>query len=247
MNQLTSHDHNNSTATDGEFPSAYNSALTHSSNHPKLNLIRRYHQRVRGGNSVSLSHQNISHSILYGPTNIGYINLQTLSPIVTLISNTSTLATAISNNQLLTYPNQVLTSPLLSSLSVAISKSTFIASLSTSNSISAHKVESESESSPLLSQTDAKMDGRGIEIIVSDENDARVSTVHSGNRAMLRRVWMILLDNRVAGRPDSERALRPHPEEYRVLKRVLNIIFVTIGVALLISVFVVIMYTYVGE
>ncbi|KAH9508240.1 hypothetical protein Btru_050588, partial [Bulinus truncatus] len=99
------------------------------------------------------------------------------------------------------------------------------------------------ESEPLLVETG--MDGRGIEIIVSDENDARVSTVNSGKRAVLRRIWMILLDNRVAGRPDSERALRPHHEEYRVLKRVLNITFITIGVALLVSVFVVIIYTYV--
>ena len=91
------------------------------------------------------------------------------------------------------------------------------------------------------------MDGRGIEIIVSDENDARVSTVHSGKRAVFRRIWTILLDNRVAGRPDCERALRPHPEEYRVLKRVLNISFITIGVALLVSVVVVIIYTYVGK
>ncbi|XP_035827029.1 uncharacterized protein LOC101860832 isoform X1 [Aplysia californica] len=94
---------------------------------------------------------------------------------------------------------------------------------------------------------DGGMDGRGIEIIVSDENDARVSTVRSGKRAVLRRIWTILLDNRVAGRPERERALRPHPEEYRVLKRVLNIVFITIGVALLISVFVVIIYTYVVD
>ncbi|GFO29547.1 mitochondrial fission factor-like protein b [Plakobranchus ocellatus] len=91
------------------------------------------------------------------------------------------------------------------------------------------------------------MDGRGIEIIVSDENDARVSTVQSGKRAVLRRIWMVLLDNRVAGRPDCERALRPHPEEYRVLKKVLNISFITIGVALLLSVVLVIIYTYVGS
>ncbi|CAG5133038.1 unnamed protein product, partial [Candidula unifasciata] len=86
------------------------------------------------------------------------------------------------------------------------------------------------------------MDGRGIEIIVSDENDTRVSTVLSGKRAVLRRIWTILLDNRVEGRPDAEKALHPRPEEHRVLKRVLNIIFITIGVALFISVLVVIIY-----
>ncbi|KAK0041287.1 hypothetical protein Bpfe_029271 [Biomphalaria pfeifferi] len=110
------------------------------------------------------------------------------------------------------------------------------------------KADYPSKSTPLLDDTDwDEMDGRGIEIIVSDENDARVSTVNSGKRAVLRRIWMILLDNRVAGRPDSERALRPHHEEYRVLKRVLNIVFITIGVALLVSVFVVIIYTYVVD
>lgn len=104
------------------------------------------------------------------------------------------------------------------------------------------------ETTPLLSPPMAgAVDGRGIEIIVSDENDARVSTVQTGKRAVFRRIWMVLLDNRMAGRPDCEHALRPHPEEYQTLKRILNIVFVTVGVALLISVFVVIIYTYVGK
>ncbi len=93
---------------------------------------------------------------------------------------------------------------------------------------------------------DLPVDGRCIEIIVSDEHDTRVSTVRPGKRAWLHRIWTLLLDNRVAGRPDRERALHPHPDDYRVLKRVLNIAFVTIGVALLIAVFVVIIYTYIG-
>uniref|UniRef100_A0A0B6ZR83 Uncharacterized protein n=1 Tax=Arion vulgaris TaxID=1028688 RepID=A0A0B6ZR83_9EUPU len=92
------------------------------------------------------------------------------------------------------------------------------------------------------------MDGRGIEIIVSDENDARVSTVKSGKRVLLRRIWMILLDKRVDGRTESVNTLGPHSvEEHEQLKRVLNIIFIIVGIALLIAVFVVIIYTVVGE
>ena len=95
-------------------------------------------------------------------------------------------------------------------------------------------------------------DGRGIEIIVSDETgvshrpDTRTSRA-SGKRALLKRVGTVLLDNRMRGKENCQRLLTEHPEEYRVLKRVLNIIFVTVGMALLVSVFVVIVYTAVGE
>lgn len=95
------------------------------------------------------------------------------------------------------------------------------------------------------------VDGRGIEIIVSDETGIshRPDTPSrlSGKRALLKRVGTVLLDNRMTGKENFQNLLIEHPEEYRVLKRVLNIIFVTVGMALLVSVFVVIVYTAVGE
>ena len=98
----------------------------------------------------------------------------------------------------------------------------------------------------------AAMDGRGIEIIVSDETGVshhRPDTPSqlSGKRALLKRVGTLLLDNRMQGKENCQHLLTEHPEEYRVLKRVLNIIFVAVGMALLVSVFVVIVYTAVGE
>ena len=89
--------------------------------------------------------------------------------------------------------------------------------------------------------------GRGIEIVVSDENDTKVSTVKPAKKSILHRIWTVLLDDRVSGRPDIERGLHQNPEEYRILKKFLNISFITIGMALLIAVFVVIIYTGIGE
>ncbi|KAK7092060.1 hypothetical protein V1264_009666 [Littorina saxatilis] len=99
----------------------------------------------------------------------------------------------------------------------------------------------------------ATVDGRGIEIIVSDETGIshrpdKPSRLLSGKRAAaLKRVGTVLLDNRMKGKENCQHLLMEHPEEYRVLKKVLNIIFVTVGMALLVSVFVVIIYTAVGE
>jgi hypothetical protein len=96
------------------------------------------------------------------------------------------------------------------------------------------------------------VDGRGIEIIVSDEAGVAHRPETPSNRltarsAVLRKIGTVLLDNRLAGMENADHLLLEHPEEYRVLKKVLNIMFVTVGVALLVSVFVVIVYTSVGE
>ncbi|XP_046547345.1 uncharacterized protein LOC124257351 [Haliotis rubra] len=86
------------------------------------------------------------------------------------------------------------------------------------------------------------MDARAIEIVVSDESDSQ--RMHSSTRHPLwKRITSVMRDNRMKGRRDCDVVLRDHPEEYIVLKRVLNIVFVTIGVALLLSVFIVIIYT----
>lgn len=92
------------------------------------------------------------------------------------------------------------------------------------------------------------MDARGIEIIVTDSDSGFRSRNTETNKTMWKKISRILLDNRMKGRAGSGRMLNSdNPEEYRVLKKVLNIIFLTIGITLLISVIIVIIYTTVGE
>lgn len=48
--------------------------------------------------------------------------------------------------------------------------------------------------------------------------------------------------------PDSDRILNAdHPEDYRLLKKVLNILFLTIGVVLFLAVIVVVIYAFAGK
>ncbi|XP_025091459.1 uncharacterized protein LOC112562418 isoform X1 [Pomacea canaliculata] len=98
-----------------------------------------------------------------------------------------------------------------------------------------------------MDASSVSMDGRAIEIMICDESGVAHRATHSppasGKRALLKKIGTVLLDNRMAGKDNSEHLLNEHPEEYRVLKKVLNIMFVTVGVALLFSVFVVIGYT----
>ncbi|KAK7465208.1 hypothetical protein BaRGS_00037612, partial [Batillaria attramentaria] len=99
-----------------------------------------------------------------------------------------------------------------------------------------------------MDASSVSMDGRGIEIIVSDETGvshrpADKARRLSGKRALLKKIGTVLIDNRMTGKENCEQLLTEHPEEYRVLKKVLNYMFVTVGVALLVSVFVVILYT----
>lgn len=102
-----------------------------------------------------------------------------------------------------------------------------------------------------MDTTPVTMDGRAIEIMVSDETGVThrpaESPKVSRKRALLKRIGTALLDNRMKGRQNCEHLLTENPEEYRVLKKVLNIMFVTVGVALLLSVFVVIAYTTIGK
>lgn len=92
------------------------------------------------------------------------------------------------------------------------------------------------------------MDARGIEIIVTDSDSGFRSRNTETNKTMWKKISQILLDNRMKGRAGPGRVLNSeHPEEYRVLKKVLNIIFLTIGITLLISVIIVIIYTTVGK
>ncbi|XP_036357093.1 uncharacterized protein LOC115209507 isoform X3 [Octopus sinensis] len=59
-----------------------------------------------------------------------------------------------------------------------------------------------------------------------------------------KRISKILLDDRMGDIDDREKVLNlDEPGQYRVLKKVLNILFVTIGIALLLAVIVVVIYT----
>ena len=94
------------------------------------------------------------------------------------------------------------------------------------------------------------MDARGIEIILTDpENSSRpIETEEKEKNTICRKITRLLQDNRMKGIPDSERILNTgNPEEYALLKKVLNIAFLTIGIVLFLSVVVVVIYAFVGK
>ncbi|OWF45192.1 hypothetical protein KP79_PYT23603 [Mizuhopecten yessoensis] len=91
------------------------------------------------------------------------------------------------------------------------------------------------------------MDARGIEIILTDpENSSRPIASESKNKNTIwKKINRFLQDNRMKGNPDSDRILNAdHPEDYRILKKVLNILFLTIGVVLFLAVIVVVIYAF---
>ena len=91
------------------------------------------------------------------------------------------------------------------------------------------------------------MESRGIDIVITDTEDG--SQRHELKKYTIwKKVSRALQDNRMKGKPDAERILAVgNPQDYRILKKVLNITFLTIGIALLIAVIIVIIYTYVGK
>ena len=91
------------------------------------------------------------------------------------------------------------------------------------------------------------MDSRGIDIVITDTEDG--STRHELKRYTIwKKIYRVLQDNRMKGKPDVEQILAVgNPQDYRILKKVLNIVFLTVGIALLIAVIIVIVYTYIGR
>ncbi|ESP02675.1 hypothetical protein LOTGIDRAFT_171875 [Lottia gigantea] len=87
------------------------------------------------------------------------------------------------------------------------------------------------------------MDARAIEIVVTDEADRSRKVKGANKDSIWKRISRVLIDNRMTGQTDCDRILRPHPEENIVLKRILNVVFIVIGVCLLVAVFIVIIYT----
>lgn len=94
------------------------------------------------------------------------------------------------------------------------------------------------------------MDARGIEIILTDpENSSRPIATEESKRknTWLKKINRVLLDNRVKGR-DSEIILhRDNPEDNKVLKKVLNFIFLAIGAMLFLSVLICVIYAFASK
>ena len=92
----------------------------------------------------------------------------------------------------------------------------------------------------------AEMETRGIDIVVTDTEGNKQHKVKK--KTIWRRIYLCLQDNRMEGNPNADLILAgSNPQEYRILKKVLNIIFLTIGTALLISVVIVVIYTAVAD
>lgn len=85
------------------------------------------------------------------------------------------------------------------------------------------------------------MESHGIDIVVTDAEEEKKPSI-------LKRFYKCLQDNRMKGNPNAEEILaRSNPDDYKVLKKVLNITFITVGIALLVSVIIVIIYSKIGK
>ncbi|XP_053382251.1 uncharacterized protein LOC128549511 isoform X2 [Mercenaria mercenaria] len=89
---------------------------------------------------------------------------------------------------------------------------------------------------------DDTMDTAGIDIVVTDteNNQHRVKK----KKSIFKRFYLCLQDNRMKGEPNAEEILASsNPQEYRILKKVLNTTFLSVGIALLVAVLIVIIYS----
>ncbi|XP_052762858.1 uncharacterized protein LOC128205333 [Mya arenaria] len=85
-----------------------------------------------------------------------------------------------------------------------------------------------------------KMETHGIDIVVTEADDGS----NKDDESCLKRFFKCLQDNRMKGVPNAEEILASsNPQDFKVLKKVLNISFLTIGIALLIAVLIVILYS----
>lgn len=112
---------------------------------------------------------------------------------------------------------------------------------SAKNSTSATCTEVKNIHGNHLPNTDDAMDAAGIDIVVTDTEN-REHTVQ--NKSLFKRFFECLQDNRMKGNPNAEEILaNSSPQEYRILKKILNTTFLSIGIALLIAVVIVIIYS----
>lgn len=92
---------------------------------------------------------------------------------------------------------------------------------------------------------DDTMDSAGIDIVVTDTENKQHRVK---KKSIFARFFMCLQDNRMKGNPNAAEILASsNPQEYRILKKVLNTTFLSIGIALLIAVIIVIIYSSIGK
>ncbi|KAH3897015.1 uncharacterized protein LOC127867796 [Dreissena polymorpha] len=94
---------------------------------------------------------------------------------------------------------------------------------------------------------DMETDTHGIDIVVTDtEKLSGNANAKKDKPSCLRRCYMCLQDDRMKGVPNAHEILASsNPQDYKKLKKVLNISFLTIGIILLIAVVIVIIYSVV--
>jgi hypothetical protein len=90
------------------------------------------------------------------------------------------------------------------------------------------------------------MDTAGIDIVVTDTENKQHRV--KKKKSIFKRFYLCLQDNRMKGKPNAEQILASsNPQEYRILKKVLNTTFLSVGIALLIAVVIVIIYSSIGK
>lgn len=87
------------------------------------------------------------------------------------------------------------------------------------------------------------MVGREIEISLTDPENTNMTIHQKKPKSIWKRIYLCLQDNRMKGQEPGE--LLNDPNEYRVLKKVLNIIFITVGVTLFVAVVISVIYSFI--
>ncbi|XP_071141669.1 TRAF3-interacting protein 1-like [Mytilus edulis] len=105
-----------------------------------------------------------------------------------------------------------------------------------------------------MDATSVTMDARGIDIILTDPDNSskQIKNMDSFNtdeakerNTIWRKINRVLLDDRVKASNGQIVLENRNPEEYRILKKVLNILFLTIGITLFVSVIIVVIYAFI--
>lgn len=88
---------------------------------------------------------------------------------------------------------------------------------------------------------DDSMESAGIDIVVTDTENIQYRVK---KKSLLKRFFLCLQDNRMKGNANAEEILaKSNPAEFVVLKKLLNTTFLSIGIALLVAVVIVIVYS----
>lgn len=107
-----------------------------------------------------------------------------------------------------------------------------------------------------IDEDNSAMDARGIDIILTDPDNSskQIKNMDSfnteeskGKNSIWRKINRVLMDDRVKASNGQIVLENRHPEEYRILKKVLNILFLTVGITLFVSVIIVVIYAFIGK